>query len=655
MLPKYPYKQLTTNEIEARGWLKRQLRLQADGLSGHLQEVWPDISQSQWIGGDREGWERVPYWLDGFIPLAYLLGDEKLIADAKRYVDFIIEKQIDDKTSGMWHGWICPVKDNDELFNFDDWAVILIAKALIVYHDCSGDERIPDVIHKILWNLHFRIEHQALHSWGSYRWFETLIAIYWLYERTGEDWLISFAHNLNEQGADYKKIFRHWFGKKVPLSWNRNPDGVEYPKVNEHWGGECVNRLWSLRTHVVNLAMALKSEALYSTIMKFEGEECDPDEFAEHMYQSLIEYHGTAVGHFTGDECISGTSPVHGTELCGVVEAMYSYEWLYAITGKSKWLDRAEQLAYNALPATISEDMWSHQYNQMTNQIACPKFEDHSHTPFLTNGGDGNLFGLEPNYGCCTSNFSQGWPKFALSTFMRSEKGLASTILAPSAVKLEINGAKVCCELDTDYPFSNKLTYTITTDRSVEFEFEYRIPDCVNFATANGRPVSAGKNTITRTFDGEYKLEVELDMTVRFEKRPNDLLTLYRGPLAYSLPIDENWEMLEYTDDGVERKYPYCDYEVTPKSDWAFGFTSGKVEFHENTDWDLPFTRKACPVWAEVEVAPINWGYLEGFEGKVCREQPLERKALGEPRKVKFMPYAIPKLRMTELPFIDEN
>ncbi|MBQ3101111.1 MAG: hypothetical protein IJC50_08985, partial [Clostridia bacterium] len=105
MLPKYPYKQLTTNEIEARGWLKRQLRLQADGLSGHLQEVWPDIAQSQWIGGDREGWERVPYWLDGFIPLAYLLGDEKLIADAKRYVDFIIEKQIDDKSSGMWHGW----------------------------------------------------------------------------------------------------------------------------------------------------------------------------------------------------------------------------------------------------------------------------------------------------------------------------------------------------------------------------------------------------------------------------------------------------------------------------------------------------------------------------------------------------------------------
>lgn len=81
------YRALTARQIKPEGWLLRQLEIQAEGLSGHLDLVWPDIRESKWIGGDKEGWERVPYWLDGFIPLAYLLDDEDLKKRAKRYID----------------------------------------------------------------------------------------------------------------------------------------------------------------------------------------------------------------------------------------------------------------------------------------------------------------------------------------------------------------------------------------------------------------------------------------------------------------------------------------------------------------------------------------------------------------------------------------
>ena len=74
----------TSNEIKPTGWLRRQLEIQADGLGGNLHKVWRDVKESSWIGGDSEGWERVPYWLDGFIPLAYLLENEDMIATAKR-------------------------------------------------------------------------------------------------------------------------------------------------------------------------------------------------------------------------------------------------------------------------------------------------------------------------------------------------------------------------------------------------------------------------------------------------------------------------------------------------------------------------------------------------------------------------------------------
>ena len=626
MLQKLPYTRLTTDEIEPRGWLLRELRLQADGLSGNLQKIWPDVAQSQWIGGDREGWERVPYWLDGFVVLAYLLKDEALIADAKKYIDFIIEKQQTDDSPTL-NGWICPCKDSIEVENFDVWAVFLICKTLIVYYDCTKDERIPGVVYRVLKNLKFHLEHFGCRAWGSYRWFEALIAIRWTYERTPERWLIDLAHNLNEQGADYAKIVGHG-------NWDKVGEG------------------WTLGTHVVNLAMAIKSEALYSFIRELDGEPADPDAFAEEIYQKLIRLHGNGVGHFNGDECISGNSPVSGTELCGVVEAMYSYEQLFLITGKDKWLDRAEQLAFNSLPAGLSEDMCVRQYNQMVNQIYCGKYPVDKR-PFLTNGIDGGLFGLEPNYGCCTANFNQGWPKFALSTFVRTERGVASAVLAPSAVKLDIDGAAVEIELVTDYPFKNKLKYIVKTDRPVAFDFEYRVPSCVDGAAVDGARVPSGRQTVRRVWDGVCEINVELDFKARFADLPRGLKVLWRGPLAFSLPVAEHWERVEYVDDGVERKYPYCDYILTPASDWQYAFAGEGVTFTERDVFGLPYTRAEAPVTAEVDMVPINWGYKDGFDGTVARDEPLERKPAGASRKMTLLPYGIPKLRMTAMPIID--
>ena len=80
----------TSKELKPKGWVKRQLEIQAEGLSGNLDKVWRDVRDSAWIGGDADGWERVPYWLDGFIPLAYLLEDEDMISRAKKYIDAIL-------------------------------------------------------------------------------------------------------------------------------------------------------------------------------------------------------------------------------------------------------------------------------------------------------------------------------------------------------------------------------------------------------------------------------------------------------------------------------------------------------------------------------------------------------------------------------------
>jgi hypothetical protein len=78
------YRPLPLGSVKPKGWLRRQMEIQASGLSGHLDEFWKDLGpNSGWLGGTGESWERGPYFLDGITPLAYLLEDQNLIAKVR--------------------------------------------------------------------------------------------------------------------------------------------------------------------------------------------------------------------------------------------------------------------------------------------------------------------------------------------------------------------------------------------------------------------------------------------------------------------------------------------------------------------------------------------------------------------------------------------
>ena len=608
----------TAKELKPAGWLRRELEVQAEGLSGHLDKVWPDIRDSKWIGGNCEGWERVPYWLDGFIPLAYLLEDEDRIAVAKRYVDAIVAGQKDD-------GWLCPCPDEERSW-YDMWALYLIDKVLMLYYDCSGDERIPKVVYDSLKNLYEHIQKYPIFSWAHSRWFECLIPIFRVHEIYPEEWLLDLARLLRKQGMNYEEIYADW-KYKIP------------------------ERKWQWESHVVNQGMAIKEGGLASLL---DGDEAD-DSFSEFMLDQLFTYHGTAVGHFTGDECLSGVSPIQGTELCGVAEAMYSYEILYSLTGNPVWADRLEKLAYNAFPATNTPDMWGHQYDQMTNQIACVKL-DPEHVIFRTNSAESHLYGLEPNFGCCTANFNQAWPKFALSVMMKSDDGVTVCAVAPAAVETETVGAKVKIEADTLYPFDNTVNYIVTAEKETEFTLTLRIPGTVKSAKIDGEEAEPGTLvSLKRKWSGTSVVSVEFEFEVKLADRPTGLKTLERGPLVYALAIGEEWTKLEYTRNNVERKFPYCDWEVRPTTEWqyALALDKGEIKVCETGEiGSLPFAPETAPVWLEVPVCRINWGYETGYR-MIAREQPLSAMPIGPVETVKFLPYGCTNIRLTELPTAD--
>lgn len=614
MLQEPAYRFFVKGEIRPEGWLRRQLRIQAEGLNGNLDKVWPDVRDSRWIGGDRDGWERVPYWLDGFIPLAYLLEDEALIARARYYMDGILARQCED-------GWLCPCAP-EERRAYDLWAGMLIAKVLAMYADLSGDERAEDALYRFFQNLRVFTRSATIHNWASLRWFEALIPLYWLYERRPEAWMLRLARRLQQQGFDYKRLF--------------SPYADQEPE-----------RVWTYATHVVNLAMALKQGALTA---RMDGG--DPGAQAKGMLDALLRCHGMAVGHFTGDECLMGDSPIQGTELCGVVEAMYSYEQLMAISGDPAWGDCLERLAFNALPATVSADMWSHQYDQQTNQIRCaPLPEDH--VVFGTNGPESHLFGLEPNFGCCTANFGQGWPKLAMSAWMRSKEGIVSAVPVPSSLHAVIDGSEVVCSLDTDYPFRGELTYTVTVSRPVEFELKLRIPASASAARVGDADATPGAfYSLRRTWEGIATVRVTLDFACTLADRPRGMKALWRGPLLYAVAIREKWVKKEYTRDGVERKFPYCDYELYPESAWQYGFApEADFAVREKPVGAYPFDGENPPVEIQAALVPLDWPEAYG----TAAAEPQSRKAQGEPRPVRMIPYGCARLRMTEMPVAETD
>ena len=86
------YAELPIGAIKAEGWLHDQLVKQKDGMTGHLDELYREVvgPDNAWIGGEGDTWERGPYWLDGLVPLAYLLGDEELIAKSKVWTESML-------------------------------------------------------------------------------------------------------------------------------------------------------------------------------------------------------------------------------------------------------------------------------------------------------------------------------------------------------------------------------------------------------------------------------------------------------------------------------------------------------------------------------------------------------------------------------------
>jgi hypothetical protein len=618
-LAKTAFEALPLGSIKPAGWLRNQLRIQADGFTGHLEEHWSDVGPDNgWIGGKGESWERGPYYLDGLLPLAYLLEDEKLIAKANRWIEWSLASQKDDGSFGPER---IETVNNDVNKKQDWWHYMIMLKVMTQHAEATGDARIVPFLTAFFHYVHDTIEEQPLQGWAEARGAEMLLCILWLYKRTSEGYLLELAQLIAKQTTGWTDVFHDFpFWRKVEQ--------------------------WDWKTHVVNVAMGIK----YPGVMYELNGDVFEREAVHRGIDSLMTYHGQAHGMFSGDEWLSGTDPSQGVELCAVVEYMFSMEQLTRIFGEGIFGDILEKVAFNALPATISKDWTSHQYDQQVNQIICNVAPRN-----WSNGPDANLFGLEPNFGCCTSNMHQGWPKLTSHLWMQDGTGgLAAISYAPCTVNTMVGqGTAVKLEVSGDYPFREEVTMELTIAYTEHFAISFRLPQwCASPSLSiNGETMTLqavnGYAKVARDWCNGDKLRLCLPMEVRTVSRNSYAISVERGPLVYALPIQENWQMLT-------QREKFHDWEIYPASPWKYGIVSNSI--YDVTLAEVPyqpFDAAHAPVRLKTSGQLIrDWK----MEGNNAGTPPLHPKTDGQPVvDLELVPYGSAKLRIGEFPLIGKR
>ena len=504
------FKPLRLGQVEVGGWLREQLIVMANGLSGHLHLFWKDVQNSVWIGGTDDksgaGHERGPYWLNGMVPLAAHLNttgdsdqlDVDINAQVNYWVNYILDHQLPS-------GWLGP----DDGFGGQGntyWNGWNTAAALLQYADAVGLEtatgtRCTKAVLDYVAEVHRRMLTEPTTTWTQNRWQDWVYIVHWLMDVApqGQEQMLWDAGELTfEQSWDWDSYYAQtgvgatgaYKGKSIP----------KFPEGNV--GG------WTMWDHGVNNAMATKS---CHTWFRQSHNETDL-EHAQHKLAMQDKWHGQPYGIFSADECFGGRDLNRGIELCAIVEQMYSLQYMFRVEGDPALVDRMERIAYNALPGTITADSWQHQYLQQANEINA-SYDTNPHV-WQTDGGASTGFGVAPNFGCCTANMQQGWPKLASNIFLESQDGsLLVAALLPA--KTMFKGATV--DMSTsDYPFADQVTISV----SGSVKLLVRIPVWADRATiaVEGVEAPAANGTLYPVeCAGSVQIVVSLNPTIRVE------------------------------------------------------------------------------------------------------------------------------------------
>ena len=627
---------LPVGKVRPEGWLRTQLELQRDGITGQAEELYDDIGNSDWVTGARRGkqyaWERGPYYAKGLVSLAFALDDDALKAKARRWADCILASQRPDgdfgpKARNWWANMI-------SLWLLRDWA------------DATGDARVAPFLAR-----YFDYQRTAFKElpigkescWAMARAADELDVVYWLHARTGEAKWLDFAREVSAQTADWTSYYREGGDPSFPHGY---------------------------RCHIVNFMQGLKAPALQWRL--------DGDPRKAGAYEAAFAPDGWVMRTcgrpdrmVNGSEPLTDRSATQGTELCAIAERILSCQSVISVLGSAAVADDLEIVAYNALPGTLAPDGKGIRYYCLLNQPACVD----KLLLFANNGDRKEMVGAicpgpHAGFGCCRSNFHLAWPKFVQTLWMGTpDGGLAAVAYGPCRVSA--NGFEI--EETGSYPFGGNVTLTVRGDAGHK-TLALRIPAWAAGSEVKVNGVAeAGVNPgtfhrVTRDWRAGDVVTLAFPLEVRASYWRHDAVAVSRGPLLYALKMDMKENIVErykvpYENEWVERggKLGFPRRELHPASPWGYALVRGAdgafaceastVSLGEN-----PFRPGCAPVTLRMKAVSTSfggWGYMrEGASARAIDPPPSPVPSAGTPTTtVELVPFGSTQIRISLFPW----
>ncbi len=613
------FQKLPPGSIQAKGWLREQLALQLNGLNGRMMEIsdYLQFENCGWISPDKPAWEELPYWLRGFGDLGYVTGDDRVLTTTRKWIDGILKTQQSD-------GFFGPTKIRTSLEGGPDfWPGMPLLDTFRSFQEYTGDDRIVPFLTK-----YFQFQNQQpagvfKRGWGQWRWGDNIDSVYWLYNRTGDPWLLDLVRKMHENSADYTSGIPNW--------------------------------------HNVNLAQGFREPAQYGVLAK------DP-KFQAATYRNyetvMAQYGQFPGGGFAGDEnCRPGYSdPRQGFETCGIVEFMHSFEMLTRMTGDPVWADRCEELAFNSMPAAFDPEQKGTHYVTCANSIQLDNGAKRQHQFDNKFAMGAYMIGIH-NYRCCPHNYGMGWPFYAEELWLATpDKGLCASLYSACEVKAKVgDGTPVRIVEETNYPFEETIRIRIDTPKEISFPLYFRVPRWSGQPQMelNGKAVDITAALFPYlVFERVWKsgdvvqLRFPMKTAVQTWAKNHNSVSVSHGPLVYALRIQENWKK-----SGGTAEWP--EYEVFPASAWNYGLVLNQKRSERSFEWQQksgelspnPWTPDTVPSTIKAKARKIP-GWQQDSENVVGVLQQSPAKSSEPVETVTLIPMAAARLRISLFPTI---
>ena len=633
-----PFIPLKLGAVKPKGWLLTQMNLQKDGFTGHSEELYNNTdelgSQSAWLTGNTSATisEKGPYYLKGMIPLAYILDDNGLKAKIAKWVDYTVGSQLASGNFGPTN-----------LLN-DYWSKMPMLYALKDYYEATNDPRVISLLTKYFNYQYTDLSNDPnsnkLVQWAKARGADNIDVVLWLYNKTGDTQLVDLAKIIKTKMYDWTTIFTDNTFNSFQTA--DNTYDTFYPK------------------HAVNVAQAFKAPAIE---YQFTKSQADKNAFVAGRTNVLRE-HGQPSGMQSGDEMLGGLASTAGMETCAVVEQMQSNEEAQMILGDASIGDQLEQIAFNALPACFTKDVREHEYYTIANQVV----SDQGLAGYDVDYWFSTVMSPVSGMGCCRFNANMGWPYFVKNLWAATnDGGLGVIAYAPSTVTSYVGDNKlVTIDETTDYPFKNTVNMDIKAAEPATFPLKLRIPAwCSNPSiTVNGIAqtgiVSGEYYTINRTWNNNDSVVITFPMELKAKTGVNNSAYIMRGPLVYSLKLNQNANVITDYSTTNPNLAGFKDILMSTDSKWNVALEldrnnpSNSITVNESATMPSnPFELSTTPVTLTATAKEIStWGLSPN--GRYAEEVPYSPVASqSAAQTVTLVPYGAEVLRVTEFPVVE--